>query len=289
MGRPERWFRKGFSGRAVQGRSWPGTIAALDKEDAVAAIVSYQEAFTRRQPLMVADYTETDSDESYYVTPYFGALPANVDPNPSAEMLEQPQAYYVEQPPQATVPPHYHDTNQFQVFLRGHGLFGKKPVGALTVHYASGHTPYGPIVTTEREIHYLTLRNRWDSGGKTMPQCRPTLRRLPRRFRMVEDFALPELAGLAPGTCRRDDVLPCEDDGLGVSLFALGPAAESTLALAGPGAGRYALVLNGAVETDAGAIDTGGCLHIGPADESAYRAGERGAAILVMQFPPEPF
>ena len=132
-------------------------------------VVAKQEASARRQVLMVPGYTETGSDENYYVTKFFGALPANVDPNPLAEAIGRPQAYYVEQPPQAAVPPHYHDTNQYQVFLQGGVIFGKKPVAPLTVHYASGHTPYGPIITNEDATHYLTLRNQWDSGGKTMP------------------------------------------------------------------------------------------------------------------------
>lgn len=250
--------------------------------------ITYQESLTRRQLLMVEGYTETDSDESYYVTPYFGALPTNVDPNPPAEALEQPQAYYVEQPPQATVPAHYHDTNQFQIFLHGAGIFGKKPVAALAVHYASGHTPYGPIVTDSKAIHYLTLRNRWDSGGKTMPQSRPTLRRLPRRFRMVEDFSLPTLDSLSSDACERLDLLPCEDDGLGVSVFAMGKGASSPLALEHAGAGRYALVLAGALEA-AEPLDTGSCLYIGPGDVDSFTARADGAVVLVAQFPPEPF
>ncbi len=254
----------------------------------MTATVSAKEAFARRQPLMVADYTETESDESYYVTPFFGALPTNVDPNPPQDALTRPQAYYVEQPPLATVPPHYHDTNQFQIFLRGRGLFGKKPVSALAVHYASGHTPYGPIVTNEREIHYLTLRNKWDSGGKTMPDCRPTLRKLPRRFRMVEDFVLPELEDLAPGACDRHDALACEDDGLGVSIFSMGAAATSNLALEHAGTGRYALVLAGALEADE-ILDAGSCLYIDADEARDFTAAPEGAVVIVTQFPPEPF
>lgn len=251
--------------------------------------ITYQETLARRQLLMVDGYTETASDESYYVTPYFGALPTNVDPNPPAAALKQPQAYFVEQPPQATVPPHYHDTNQFQIFLHGTAVFGKKPVSALAVHYASGHTPYGPIVTNSKAIHYLTLRNRWDSGGKTMPQSRPTLRRLPRRFRMVEDFPLPELDSLTSSVCERLDPLPCEDDGLGVSIFAMGEGASSQLALAHTGAGRYALVLAGALEAAPDPLETGSCLYIGPEDRDTFAARDQGAVVLVTQFPPEPF
>ena len=251
-------------------------------------VVATQDAFARRQILSVPGYTETGSDENYYVTPFFGALPANVDPNPPAEALGRPQAYYVEQPPRATVPPHYHDTNQFQAFLRGDAIFGKKTVAALTVHYAGAHTPYGPIVTTERATHYLTMRNRWDSGGKTMPQSRPTLRAIRRRFRMVEEFILPQCDALPSGATERYDAMPCESDGLGVATFGLGANAESDLALAVPGDGRFGLVMTGVLRGQETDLDAGSCVYIGPGDTEIFTAGPQGAAVLVMQFPPEP-
>ncbi len=252
------------------------------------AVVTAEDAFARRQPLMVADYTETASDESYYVTPFFGALPSTVDPDVSAEDRRLPQAYYVEQPPKSTVPPHYHDTNQFQIFLEGRAIFGRKQVSALSVHYANAHTPYGPIVTQGHAVHYLTLRNLWDSGGKTMPDCRPTLRRIRRRFRMIADIAVPDLSGLAAGACTRQDPLPCEPDGLGVAVFALGAGAVSDLALPVRGAGRYAFVLAGTIHAGETCIERTGCLYAGPDATSDVEAGPDGAAVMVTQFPPEP-
>lgn len=251
-------------------------------------VVATQEAFARRQVLMVPGYTETGSDENYYVTQFFGALPANVDPNPPAEAMGRPQAYYVEQPPQATVPPHYHDTNQYQVFLEGSAIFGRKPVGAMAVHYASGHTPYGPIITKDHATHYLTMRNQWDSGGKTMPQSRPTLRKVRRRFRMIEKIDQPDLASLASGAVDRQDALACEDDGLGVATFGLGAGAQTDLALAAPGEGRFGLVIEGMLRGQDTDLDAGSCVYIGPADQGQFQAGPDGAAVLVMQFPPEP-
>lgn len=252
------------------------------------AVVTAEEAFARREPLMVADYTETTSDESYYVARYFGALPSTVDPDVSVEDQRRPQAYYVEQPPKSTVSPHYHDTNQFQIFLEGRAIFGRKQVSALSVHYANAHTPYGPIVTRGEAVHYLTLRNLWDSGGKTMPDCRSTLRRIRRRFRMIEDLAAPDLSGLAAGVCTRQDPLPCEPDGLGVAVFALGAGAPSDLALPVRGAGRYALVLAGTLQAGETRVEPRGCLYLGPDAAPNVKAGPEGAAVIVTQFPPEP-
>ena len=43
--------------------------------------------------------------------------------------------------PGAVTPAHFHEPNQFQVFVEGHGRIGAHPVTPLTVQYANGHTP----------------------------------------------------------------------------------------------------------------------------------------------------
>ena len=254
------------------------------------AVVTAEEAWSRRKPLMVPGFTETAGEESYYITRVVGALTDNVDPaNPAPEEAKsQPQAYYIEQPPQATVRPHYHDTNQFQIFLKGRVLFGAEKIAALSVHYASAHTPYGPIVTEDAGVHYLTQRNRWDSGGKPMPENRATLRPIRRRFRMAAGIAVPDGSALASGQVERHDALACEADGLGAAVFALGPGAVSGLALAVAGAGRYAWVLAGALNAGGARLEPHGCLYIGPGDAARTEAGPIGASVIVTQFPPEP-
>lgn len=249
--------------------------------DVIDAGVALQE----RQILMVPGYTEAAGDGAYYVTRYLGALPDNVDPARPASKKHRlaAQAYLVEQPAHSVVPAHYHDTNQYQVFLNGTATFGKQSIGPVTVHYASGHTPYGPIVT-EGGVTYLTLRNCWDSGGKSMPQSRATLQPVKRRFRMVEDIDIPD-----PGTARgatQDALLPCEDDGLGVSRFTLGPNAASDLALPHAGTGRYAMVLAGTLTVKGETLGKASCLYIAE-ERTAAVAGPSGAVVIVMQFPPE--
>lgn len=243
-------------------------------------------ALRERQMLMVPGYTETTGDGAYYVTRYLGALPDNVDPTkPAGKKLRlAAQAYLVEQPPHSTIPPHYHDTNQYQVFLDGAAVFGKQPVGPLAVHYASGHTPYGPIVCEDSGVIYLTLRNCWDSGGKSMPQSRKTLQKVKRRFHMVEDIAVPDPK--ATKGVAQDQLLPCEADGLGVSRFTLGPGAASDLALPYAGAGRYAMVLAGSVTAQGKMLTKASCLYVAE-DRANAVAGPEGAVVLVMQFPPE--
>lgn len=240
----------------------------------------------KRQMLMVPGYTETTGDGAYYVTRYLGALPDNVDPAKPAGKQHRlaAQAYLVEQPAHSTIPAHYHDTNQYQVFLEGAAVFGKQPIGPLAVHYASGHTPYGPIVCADQGVVYLTLRNCWDSGGKSMPQSRQTLQPVKRRFHMVEDIAVPDPKS-AQGAVQ-DQLLPCADDGLGVSRFTLGPGAASDLALPHAGAGRYCMVLAGSIAAQGETLGKASCLYVAEAKAGAV-AGTDGAVVLVMQFPPE--
>ena len=42
-------------------------------------IVSWQEILPKRFLLDVEGYTETKSDQNYFLTPYFGSLPQNID------------------------------------------------------------------------------------------------------------------------------------------------------------------------------------------------------------------
>src|ERR1700722_11323486 len=103
-------------------------------------------------------YTTTDGLETS-VTSYFGAdwraTNGGADEPPGPEVL-WPVAFEVAQDPDTNADPHFHIANQFQVFVRGDGLFGKHPVRSVSVHYAGAYTPYGPICAGNRGIAYIT-------------------------------------------------------------------------------------------------------------------------------------
>ena len=112
--------------------------------------------------------------QKYVLREYIGAAPTRgiyVDGN-EANDNALPQGFLVTQPPGSVTRPHFHETNQFQVFVDGSGRFGKKDAYPLTVQYANGHTPYGPITAGDQGVMYFTLRQRWDPGAKYMPQMR---------------------------------------------------------------------------------------------------------------------
>ena len=77
------------------------------------------------------------------------------------ELYDGPQAFLVDLPePGATVEPHFHDVDQFQVIVRGEGRFGKDRVSEFCFHYADAYTPYGPIVGPAEGISFFTLGER---------------------------------------------------------------------------------------------------------------------------------
>lgn len=104
----------------------------------------------------------------YVLSEYFGAAPQRgryVDGNETNDN-GLPQGFLVDQPPGAVTLTHFHETNQFQVFVEGIGRMGKQPARPLTIQYANGHTPYGPIVASETGIKYFHLAPAVGSGGQ---------------------------------------------------------------------------------------------------------------------------
>ena len=246
-------------------------------------IANVVEVTKRRFPINVKGYTKASRPEDhYYATPYMGALTDTVPKEMRSPLDDKtlPQAYFVEQPPHAIVPPHYHDTNQFQVFIHGETFLGKAKIKPLSLHYAGGHTPYGPITTQEQGVHFFTLRQEWDSGGKPMPEKRDALKPVRRRFRMAENVLDEAILG------KRSDVMPCDLDGLGVSLFSLKPNQQETCDLDTPGGGQYVLVTDGSILYDDIKLPRLSCLFRYPEEPPLHiTASKFGATVLVLQFP----
>ncbi|PPR76754.1 MAG: hypothetical protein CFH01_01849 [Alphaproteobacteria bacterium MarineAlpha2_Bin1] len=240
----------------------------------------------KRFELHVEGYTETDSDEPYFLTPYFGELPENIDSDAKNKIIKNSshQAYFVEQPPFSTVPAHYHDTNQFQVFLEGKAVFGKKYINSVTIHYAGGHTPYGPIVTEKSSIKYLTLRNNWDSGGKKMPEQKKNLISVPRVFFLSDKISFKQKIN------RKyiEEIYWDKSTHLGISLFYLPKDSSSDFSFPKMGYGKYCLVLLGSILYDSSDIEAQSCFYLRRDEIYNFKSGREGAIILSMQFPIEP-
>lgn len=246
-------------------------------------VIDVAQASQGREVLAVPGYTRTSDDkDNYFITMYMGAPPdtARDTLRYRNDDKTMPQAYLVEQPPGATIPAHYHDTDQYQVFINGSAVFGKKPIGPLTVHFAGGHTPYGPILTQGEATHFFTLRAHWDGGGKPMPENRPNLQPVRRVYRLAKDIEIES----ADACCT--EVIPAEPDGLGTSVFRLDPNEQATLDLPVSGGGQYVLVLDGSVTQQGASLGVHSCVYRYP-DEApmTVTAEDQGATLLLLQFP----
>lgn len=225
----------------------------------------------------------------YTLNEYIGAMPLRgryVDGNEQNDN-GLPQGFLVHQPPGAVTPPHFHETNQFQVFVEGSGRMGKQVATPLTVQYANGHTPYGPIEAGANGVRYFTLRQRWDPGAKYMPQSRDKLRKGNQRTRIKADMPVADDALRRSRTdILVDTVFAPEDDGLAACLYRLGPRGHAVLPDPVGGGGQYLIVAGGAMLVDGATLDRWSTLYLTD-DEPAVgaTAGEDGLDLLVLQFP----
>jgi hypothetical protein len=198
-------------------------------------------------------------------------------------------ATLVEQDPESSLMAHFHVADQFQVFVGGGGRLGKTPVAGVLIQFVGPHTPYGPIVAGPDGIHYLTLRNGYDGGGRLMPECRDELP-TPRAFRQevseaMQRTSVDELRQLSCADA--GEVIAANADGLAAWRFRLPPGH----ALEGPdpasGRGQHWVVLSGALQcAEASALVANSCIFVFPDDPPFVgRAGTEGLDILALQYP----
>jgi hypothetical protein len=244
-------------------------------------ITSRADAETTRRRFVTADGLESS------VVRYFGLTPSATKTAPADVGALYPVAFRVEQDPGTVADPHFHQANQFQVFVDGDGFLGKRPVRALTVQFAAAYTPYGPIVAGERGVAYLTLRNGWDPGALYMPGARDRLKAFERKPRAAygatEIGVPPPVAGT---DVDRETLIAPEADGLGAWCYRVPPNGTFTGPDPSASGGQYWVCFGGADTNAETPMQTLSCLFLSP-DEPARRttAGPNGLVMLVMQFP----
>ena len=225
--------------------------------------------------------------QSYLLREFVGAVPRRgtyVEGN-EANDDGLPQGFLVSQPPGSVTPPHFHETNQFQVFVGGSGRLGKRRADPVTVQFAGGHTPYGPIAAGERGVEYFTLRQAWDPGAKYLPAMRSRLVRGRQRQRLA-----PRVERPAADLARRpspavETLIEPEADGLGAELVRLGPG-QRCVRPCGGGGGQYQVVVAGSLVHGREELPRLSC-RFASADEGEceIEAGPGGVALLALQFP----
>ncbi len=199
----------------------------------------------------------------------------------------QPMAYLVEQSPDQTVDAHYHEVEQFQLFVGGNGHIGTHLLDGLTVHYAGAYSPYGPIVSGPQGVQYVTLRRDWDRGAQWMPGAAPALRAMPNRKHITltsQPLArctdLQALTGVSS-----TELMSPTDGGPGAWRVCAGPGALVQGDPAGSG-GQFWYLLAGSVQWNGALWGAGDCFYLSPDEGTlACKAGAQGVELLRVQFP----
>jgi hypothetical protein len=196
-----------------------------------------------------------------------------------------PVAYLIDQEAGKISEPHFHQADQFQVFVAGSGHIGKHAIDGVSVHYAGAFTPYGPIVPGDDGLSYMTMRNSFDPGTKRMPRERELLRSGGRKPRARISPTLSTLADPGPNAAPIVALDP-EADGLAAWLYRCAPGAQ----ISGPdpriGGGQFWLVLAGELDDGAGTLPRMSCVFVSP-DEAPFTptAGTFGCDVLALRFP----
>jgi hypothetical protein len=223
---------------------------------------------------------------TFWHTLYLGTTRYNMAPGTPDPALDAlfPMAFLVEQDPGSTASAHYHQQDQFQVVVGGHGTMGLHDICPVTVHFAGAHTAYGPIkASPDKGVWYFTLRNGFDPGARfmTMPENRIALRTIANRSHREA------VAGPLPiPTAATETLLGPDPDGMAAWRYTIAPGQPITGPDPAQGRGQYWIVTAGSLTHSVENLPKMSCAFVYPED-SAFRAaaGADGAELIAMQFP----
>ena len=202
-------------------------------------------------------------------------------------MAGQPMAYLVEQAPEAVVAPHFHEVDQFQLFVGGAGRIGTHDLSGMVVHYAGAFSPYGPIAAGPQGVDYVTLRRDWDKGAQWMPGAAQVLRELRgRRHRAHTSAPLDLTAGDLTAGLLVTEIMNEQTHGASARLCRAAGGLAMQADPAGT-AGMFWYLLAGSVSAAQGAEQgPRACLYFPSAQGSCpVQIGSAGAQFLELRFP----
>ena len=103
-----------------------------------------------------------------------------------------PQAYLIDMGVNGTIPPHFHQVDQFQILVGGSGSLGRNKPSLIALHYVDHHTAYGPVMSGPCGLTLFTMRVQSDPGGIYLhdPGYKERLKPTPKRYLQVEGIAL---------------------------------------------------------------------------------------------------
>jgi hypothetical protein len=240
--------------------------------------ISGEQALKGRRPIK-----SRGTGEQHWRTDYLGK-PGD------GTLKDEPQAFLIEMQANETIMPHFHEVDQYQVFVSGSGSVGRSPHGILAVHYADHHTGYGPIVAGPLGYSYFTLRAKSDPGAHYLhkPGYREALKPSAKRHGVADGIVLStEPVLMDRKELAEEKLMPeLEGDGRSVSLIRMGPGMSHTGPDPRATGGQYYLVLNGNLEAGAASYPKWSTLFLAPAADAplAFKAGAQGLEALLLQF-----
>ena len=206
------------------------------------------------------------------------------------ESTDGPETFLIEMSPRETILPHFHEIDQFQVFLDGAGHFGRETAPPLAVHYADRYTGYGPITAAAHGYSYFVMHVEKDPGAvyRHKPGYQERIKPGKKRNRLVHGIA----SSTAPVLRSRKEValesLFEEEygDGMGAYMLRLGPGMETGGRDTGETGGQFYLVVNGSLEWSGGNYPAWSPVFVAPGEGPLrVRAGPDGLEVLILSFP----
>jgi len=198
-----------------------------------------------------------------------------------------PQAHWIESTEEgATIPPHFHVVDQFQIFTDGDGWFGKHALQPLDVQYADHYSTYGPIVAGPRGFHFMTIRATPDpDGGHYMPESRPLMRQAGMKAgrSFVLHVPVPELASIQKALLL---TLRDFEDGLAIRRVDLPPGQSVVGPDPSGGNGQHFMVVAGGVRYQDRLHTSRSLIFVRPDEPPlTLTAGGEGVSVLALSFP----
>lgn len=200
----------------------------------------------------------------------------------------RPQAFLVRQAPGHALRVHCHPAQQFQLVTAGSGVIGKHPLQPVSLHYASRESGYGPLVAGEEGLDYYTIRAQGTRETWFLPD---------QRGRLTAGLHKRHAYG-GPVPCsndaqRRERCEPaCElllraEDGAAAWMLRLPAGAPVAPEMAHAATTRFCYVASGGVQCEGRSLQAGDLVaEQGGSAAACMRAGDEGADMVIMQFPP---
>ena len=187
-----------------------------------------------------------------------------------------PCGHLVLQKPDDVVHPHFHEADQYQVFVKGDGRIGGHEVRVGSIHYADCYSGYGPIVPNAEGCAYMTLRPTYDTTHHSLPkEAKLAQGRRGRQHRADMDLSSADRHGVEALFQRPDGVAAYQQDAAPHEPL---PTIEMT-------GGSYWLVMRGSVQIDGRACPSETCLWVGEGETRPDMiAGDDGATVAVLCF-----